>query len=85
MDTVNPFFPVGARLRGHEFHYSRILFAGDPPKTACQVLRGTGCTAGRDAVVAGNVWAAYTHLHARGAPEWAAGMVRAACAATAAV
>jgi len=78
VDRPNPFFPVGARLRGHEFHYSKILSAGGAPATACSVLRGTGCWEGRDAVVKDNIWAAYTHLHALATPEWARAMVTAA-------
>ena len=31
VDTANPFFPVGTRLRGHEFHYSRIVLDGGAP------------------------------------------------------
>jgi cobyrinic acid a,c-diamide synthase len=78
VDTLNPFFPVGARLKGHEFHYSRILLDGAQPSTACAVLRGTGCFAGRDAVLTGNVWAGYAHLHALATPEWAGAVVEAA-------
>jgi cobyrinic acid a,c-diamide synthase len=78
VDRPNPFFAEGLRLRGHEFHYSRIVLAGPAPPTACAVQRGTGCFSGRDAVIAGNVWAAYTHLHALATPEWAAGLVRVA-------
>jgi cobyrinic acid a,c-diamide synthase len=85
VDRSNPFFPVGTRLRGHEFHYSRIVAEGEMPASACAVVRGTGCFAGRDAVSTGNVWAAYTHLHALGAPEWARGLLQAAGAAQAAV
>ncbi|MGA2269858.1 MAG: cobyrinate a,c-diamide synthase [Bryobacteraceae bacterium] len=78
VDTPNLFFPVGARLKGHEFHYSRILLDGAPPSTACAVLRGTGCFAGRDAVLTGNVWAGYAHLHALATPDWAGALVGAA-------
>jgi cobyrinic acid a,c-diamide synthase len=78
VDRQNAFFPAGTRLRGHEFHYSKLLSAGHPPATACAVKRGTGCSEGRDAVVTENVWAAYTHLHALATPEWAHAMVRAA-------
>jgi len=78
VDRPNAFFPVGARLRGHEFHYSKILSTGPAPVTATSVLRGTGCLPGRDAVVTGNVWAAYTHIHALATPEWARAMVTAA-------
>jgi cobyrinic acid a,c-diamide synthase len=77
VDHPNPFFPEGLVLRGHEFHYSRIVLEGEQPATACAVLRGSGCFAARDAVIVGNVWASYTHLHAIGAPEWAAGLLTA--------
>jgi cobyrinic acid a,c-diamide synthase len=82
VDAPNPFFPVGLRLHGHEFHYSRIVGEAGPLRTACAVRRGSGCYASRDAVIAGNVWAAYTHLHALGTPEWAEGVVAAARAYT---
>jgi cobyrinic acid a,c-diamide synthase len=78
VDRTNPFFPVGARLRGHEFHYSKIVPEGGPLATACAVIRGTGCGAGRDAVVTDNIWASYTHLHATATPDWAQAMIRAA-------
>ncbi len=78
VDGPNPFFSQGTRLRGHEFHYSQVVLWGEPPPTACAVERGTGCFPGRDAVVAGNVWASYTHLHALATPEWADGLVAAA-------
>ena len=78
VDRPNPFFPEGTLLKGHEFHYSRIVPEGDPAPTACAVQRGAGCYQGRDGVVVGNVWASYTHLHALGAPEWAQGFLKAA-------
>jgi len=78
VDRPNSFFPEGVRMRGHEFHYSRIVLEGDAPPTACSVGRGTGCYHGRDGVTVGNVWAAYTHIHALATPEWAPGVVAAA-------
>lgn len=78
VDAPNPFFAVGSRLRGHEFHYSRIVVQQEPPATACAVIRGSGCGHGRDAVLVHNVWASYTHLHALATPEWAAGLLSAA-------
>ena len=78
VDRPNPFFPQGLVLRGHEFHYSRILPVTDLPNTACLVRRGTGCYHGRDGVIVGNLWASYTHLHALATPEWAWGMLTAA-------
>jgi cobyrinic acid a,c-diamide synthase len=85
VDTANPFFPIGTRLRGHEFHYSRIIQDGDTPSTACTVHRGMGCFPGRDAVVTANVWAAYTHLHALATPEWARAILSVARGAQVAV
>jgi len=77
VDRANPFFPEGTLLRGHEFHYSRIAAGADLP-TACAVLRGTGCSAGRDGLLVHNAWAGYTHLHATATPAWARGMIAAA-------
>ncbi|HLI62975.1 MAG TPA: cobyrinate a,c-diamide synthase [Terriglobales bacterium] len=78
VDQQNPFFAVGTKLRGHEFHYSRIVPQASLASTACEVLRGTGCFPGRDAVVVNHVWASYTHLHALATPEWAQGVTGAA-------
>ncbi|MEW5984686.1 MAG: cobyrinate a,c-diamide synthase [Acidobacteriota bacterium] len=79
VDTPNPFFPVGERLRGHEFHYSRIVAEGEAvPPTACTVLRGSGSVAGRDGVVAHQVWASYMHVHAAATPQWAEGLLSSA-------
>jgi cobyrinic acid a,c-diamide synthase len=82
VDTPNPFFPPGTRLKGHEFHYSRVMPAAGRVSTACAVVRGTGCLDGRDAVLVDNVWAAYTHLHALGTPEWTDAMLHAARSAS---
>jgi cobyrinic acid a,c-diamide synthase len=78
VDAPNPFFPMGTILRGHEFHYSRIVSEPLAAVTACSVDRGAGCFAGRDFLIARNVMAGYTHLHATATPEWAAGLVNAA-------
>ena len=78
VDALNPFFERGMVIKGHEFHYSRILLNGEAPRTACAVGRGTGCYGGRDGVVAGNVFAGYTHVHALATPEWVHGMIIAA-------
>ena len=78
VDAQNPFFPQGSLLRGHEFHYSRIVGEFRQPDTACVVIRGTGCLAGRDFLTTRKVLAGYTHLHASATPEWTRGMVAAA-------
>ncbi len=79
VDGENPFFPAGLTLRGHEFHYGRILDQGPGRRqTAFRVRRGAGMDGQRDGMVHRNVLAGFTHLHALGAPEWAEAMVRAA-------
>ncbi len=75
VDADNPFFEIGTVLRGHEFHYSRVVGGGDAIRTAFAVHRGTGSVGGRDGIVQGNVLASYLHLHARGAPQWADGLM----------
>lgn len=83
IQAENPIFPLGARLRGHEFHHSRLVASSELP-CAYHLARGSGVhgnTPGAphlDGLVWENVLAAYTHLHAAGAPEWAPGMVAAA-------
>ena len=78
VDSPNPYYPVGTRVRGHEFHYSRILPAQHPATTVCAVRRGIGSFNGRDAVLVNNIWASYTHVHAEATPQWAQGLLRAA-------
>ncbi len=78
VDRANPFFPEGCMLKGHEFHYSRLLAAPGSVPTACAVLRGSGCLAGRDAVLINRTFACYTHLHAVATPQWATGVADAA-------
>lgn len=75
----NPFFPEGLVLKGHEFHYSRVL-EYEPGDTgmAFQMRRGRGIIDNKDGLCYKNVLATYTHLHAVGAPQWADGMVRCA-------
>jgi len=75
IDRDNPFFPVGAELAGHEFHYSRIVDGTDHDATVAGVTRGTGTGGGRDGIVVGRVWASYLHLHASATPNWAAGFL----------
>jgi len=78
VDRENPFYPVGLIIRGHEFHYSKIELRGVDLPTACSVVRGTGAWQHRDGITSGNVFAAYTHVHALATPEWAEGVLNAA-------
>ncbi len=78
VDRPNPFFAEGVKLRGHEFHYSRVTGGSERERTALCLQRGVGIAGGRDAVVAGSVWASYLHVHALGTPGWAAAVTVAA-------
>ena len=76
--TGDGWFPAGARVRGHEFHYSEIINA---PETggagfAWRVVRGTGIDGSHDGILHRNILASYAHLHGLGSPEWAPGFVR---------
>lgn len=76
VEEENPFFPIGTELRGHEFHYSRILsWKEDGRHLAFRVKRGIGIDGTRDGLCRKNVLASFTHVHALGTPEWAEGLV----------
>jgi cobyrinic acid a,c-diamide synthase len=73
----NPFFESGSTLKGHEFHHSKLIPSAGL-KYGYKVLRGQGIDGDVDGVCYGNVFAAYTHLHALGATSWAARFVASA-------
>lgn len=68
--------PAGARLRGHEFHYSTARADGDL-RYAYRVKRGKGIARGKDGATVQNVLAGYTHLHFLGKPAIAQRFVEA--------
>lgn len=79
VEGENPFFPPGLRLRGHEFHYSRVLsWPEETLRFAFHLKRGYGFDGRRDGITWRNVLATYSHVHAGGHPEWAEGIVASA-------
>ena len=77
IDRPNPFFDMGTELKGHEFHYSRVVdWQGTDDQLAFRMQRGSGFQNGRDGVCVKNVLATYTHIHALGTPVWAQAIVR---------
>lgn len=78
----NPFFVKGMELRGHEFHYSRVIeWKGDETDLVFDMKKGRGLidcggASFKDGVCRGNIFATYTHLHALGCPQWAHALVR---------
>jgi cobyrinic acid a,c-diamide synthase len=79
VEKVNSFYPVGTRIKGHEFRYSTVhSWDGRPEDLAFSMERGTGFFAGRDGLVKNNALALYTHVLSPGAPQWAEGFIAAA-------
>jgi cobyrinic acid a,c-diamide synthase len=79
VDQENAFYPLGTRIKGHEFRYSVVeSWEGGPKDLALQMERGTGFQEKRDGLLKKNVLALYTHVLASGTPEWATGLLRAA-------
>jgi cobyrinic acid a,c-diamide synthase len=75
----NPFYEVGERLRGHEFHYTFAqTVIAENVHFAFRMHRGYGYDGRRDGLCYKNVLAAYTHVHALGVDRWAPAVVRAA-------
>jgi len=72
----NPFFPKGLSLKGHEFHYSRIVTDGRPLSLVFKMSKGQGIVPGWDGLCHKNVLAGYSHLHAMGNEKWVEAMVR---------
>jgi cobyrinic acid a,c-diamide synthase len=72
VQETNPYFPIGTRIVGHEFHYSRALLTipSDQVRFAFRVKRGHGVDGENDGLVRKNLLATYTHIHAGGNNSW---------------
>ncbi|MEJ2723234.1 MAG: hydrogenobyrinic acid a,c-diamide synthase (glutamine-hydrolyzing) [Deltaproteobacteria bacterium] len=67
----NPYYPVGAELKGHEFHYSRpVIRRPEDITSVFSVRRGRGLDGKKDGLCTKNLLATYTHLHAGGNALW---------------
>jgi cobyrinic acid a,c-diamide synthase len=76
-ERANPYYPIGSEIRGHEFHYSRVLrWSGTEDDFVFRMQRGVGIYSDRDGLLHKNVLATYTHIHALGNPGWASALVR---------
>ncbi len=75
----NPFYPKGALVRGHEFHYSRLSpLARLASQCVFRVNRGCGMGNGMDGLIYKNTLASYMHVHACGTTVWAENLAAAA-------
>jgi cobyrinic acid a,c-diamide synthase len=75
----NPFFARGALLKGHEFHYSRIVGCDSALPFVFRLRKGHGIVAGWDGICYKSTLASYSHIHAVGNADWADAMIRRAC------
>ena len=76
VEKTNSFYPVGTRIKGHEFRYSRVdRWDGATEDLVLSMERGTGFQGGRDGLVKNNVLALYTHVLASGSPQWVQGFI----------
>jgi cobyrinic acid a,c-diamide synthase len=76
VEKENPYFPIGTKLLGHEFHYSSVKeWKGREENLSFSMQRGAGFIGGKDGVFVNNVLATYTHIHALGTPAWAKSLV----------
>ncbi len=68
VDKENPFYRIGAIVRGHEFRYSRIVNTDEIEKatTVFRMRRGTGIGNGRDGILYKRCLATFSHTHAYG-------------------
>ena len=85
----NPFHPLGARFRGHEFHFSRCLPGKEgtdrrsgpgPDGHILRLHKGRGMATtpdqvGFDGLLYRNTFASYTHVFAPALPHWAENFV----------
>ncbi len=77
VEGKNPYFDKGTELKGHEFHYSKVLsWQGDENNLIFKMKRGAGLINGKDGLCYKNVLATYSHIHASGTPSWAKSMVQ---------
>ena len=78
VERENPFFPVGSILKGHEFHYSRVLCLKKDQGAylAFRVKRGNGIEGDGDGLCYKNVLATYSHIHALGCEGWADALIQ---------
>ncbi len=76
--SANGWFKINRIIKGHEFHYSRLINIEEGMKYCFKVQRGTGVDNKNDGIIYKNVLASYTHLHSVVVPEWAPAFVNAA-------
>lgn len=75
--TADHILLPGQAIRGHEFHYSRLV---PPPagRYGLKMERGIGISGGMDGITVRRSMGTYMHIHALSVPAWAPALVAAA-------
>ena len=77
VERENPYYDIGTEIKGHEFHYSRVLtWKGSGKDFVFGMKRGKGIMENKDGLCHKRVLATFTHIHALGTPSWAEAMVK---------
>lgn len=71
----NPFYKKGIEIKGHEFHYSRVIEYERMPEMCFTMLRGEGIIDSKDGACYKNTLGTYIHVHALGCEEWVKGIL----------
>lgn len=79
----NPFFDGGLKIRGHEFHYCRMVAKSSGINSVFEVQKGIGLEIGRKITDKGGLLinsclASFMQVFAPGMPQWVEGLVQAA-------
>lgn len=69
---------AGISVRGHEFHYSKLVPTTGSLEYACALRDAQGLPKGQDGLITGNVLALYSHVHFASRPQIAASLIEAA-------
>jgi len=72
----NPFYRKGLEIKGHEFHYSRVIEYERMPEMCFTMLRGEGIVHSKDGACYKNTLGTYIHIHALGCIEWVRGILK---------
>ncbi|MCX7988982.1 MAG: hydrogenobyrinic acid a,c-diamide synthase (glutamine-hydrolyzing) [Thermodesulfovibrio sp.] len=72
----NPFYEKEVELKGHEFHYSKVIEYESLPTMSFQMVRGEGIVENMDGAVYKNTLGTYIHIHALGTEEWVKGILK---------
>jgi cobyrinic acid a,c-diamide synthase len=77
IDKQNPFFKKNVKIKGHLFHYTRILSSKVDLKTCMHVItEDKNLKEKRDGLIYNNTFASYLHIHANGVKSWAKSFIK---------